>query len=573
MDRFLLNCLFLLPYLAVGQSVFTDQTSAAGLSHTGKNYGAAVADFDNDGWEDIYALTFDEPCQLYRNNADGTFTEVAEEAGVAFVGHASAVAWADIDNDGWLDLMVGSREEGNALYRNNGDGTFTDITESAGVAEGQKVKGILFSDIDMDGFVDIYIVRFFMENILLMNNGDLTFTDESAWANADDNGMSMGALFFDYDHDGDPDLYLTRDGNQSFILYQNLGNGKFVDVSLQSGTNIVAMGMGVDVGDVNNDGWLDIYVTNLGANSLLINDGIDGFFGPSFEEIAIEAGAGDIGMGWGTIFLDIDNDGWQDIYLANDSHYSPMPNLLLKNNGDHTFSSMGEGGAEASMEASYGVVSTDVNNDGTMDIFVTNNNHGGNQLFINETENENNWVKINAVGTESNRAGIGAKVTLEFDGKIQSDEIISGSSYSSQNSLILHFGIGEAEVVDKLTIRWPNGLVETYEQLSINTKHILVEGEGLFSNIGDIEKTEKEITVHPVPFQNELTISFAYFNEKNITIELYDNRGKLFLRKENQPIVSNQYTLDFSNIDLIPNIYYLRINSENQIRTFRIIKG
>lgn len=559
--------------ISSAQTPFLDMTSPAGLNHMGVNYGAAVADFDNDGWEDIFSLTQNNPCQLYRNNGDGTFTDIAAEAGVAFEGLAAAAAWADIDNDGWLDLMLGNREGDNLLYRNNGDGTFTDIAESAGVNVGEKVKAILFADVDMDGWIDIYVVRFFKENILYKNNGDLTFTDESDWANANDDGMSMGALFFDYDHDGDPDLYLTRDGNQSFILYQNLGNGKFVDVSFQSGTDIVAMGMGVDVADVNNDGWLDIYVTNLGANTLLINDGESGFFGPSFEEVAYQAGVENLGMGWGTIFLDADNDGFQDLYVANDSYFSPSPNQFYRNNGDLTFEPIGDEGPEASMEPSYGVVSTDVDNDGHIDLFVTNSNGDlGNQLFVNKYNNDNSWVKIKSIGTESNRAAIGAKITVEAGGTIQSDEIISGSSYSCQNSFIIHFGLGENELIDKLTIRWPNGLVEEFFELEVNTNYTFIEGEGILSS-DDNDYREINLKVSPNPFTNHIDINLPQDLIGTVNIELYDSVGKLIYTQRDISSNGQSVRMDLSNVKLMSGFYLLKVNSEQFQQTFKLTKN
>ncbi|MBK8563827.1 MAG: VCBS repeat-containing protein [Saprospiraceae bacterium] len=428
--------ILILAFLAFGfhaytysQVSFSDISGQSGANQIGLNYGVAIGDYNNDGLEDIFATRMEAGGNLYKNIGDEnggnpSFQNVTQAAGINPAPSAQFAIWGDVDNDGWLDLFIGARDEGNALYRNNHDGTFTEVTATAGVTTGGRVKSALFADVDMDGWLDIYVARLGWENILYRNNQDGTFTDITVQAGVTDASISMGAIFFDYDNDGDPDLYLTHDANVPNILYRNNGNADgtgvtFTNVSNLTGTNIAAMGMGVDVADINNDGWFDIYITNLGANTLLLNNGNPGGFGNYFWSTAEMAGVADLGMGWGCSFFDYDNDGWQDLYVANDSYFSPYPNLLYHNNANPspsgvTYSIASQGTVLHSMEGGYGFGCFDMDNDGLLDIYLANyGGDVGNQLFKNEMNNSNNWLKIKAVGVESNKSGIGGKGCFE----------------------------------------------------------------------------------------------------------------------------------------------------------------
>lgn len=564
---------FLFSFQFSAQVNFSETTSEVGLEQLGRNYGMAIADYNNDGWDDIFAIRQQEPCQLYQNNGDGTFTEVSAVAGVDYVGTANGAAWADIDNDGWLDLMVANRDEDNLLFHSNQDGTFTNIAESAGVLEGGKVRATLFVDYDMDGLVDIYLARLSLENILYRNNGDLTFTEVTAEAGVGDDQLSMAAIFFDYDNDGDPDLYLTHDGFQPNILYKNLGDGTFQDASFVSQSNVASFGMGVDFGDVNNDGLLDLYITNLGDNFLLVNNGNTGVFGPGFDEIAMEAGVNDPGMGWGTTFLDCDNDGLQDIYTANDSYFSPLPNLLYRNIGNDTFQIVSDGNALASMEPSYGMACTDFNDDGRVDIYLANFlGDLGNQFFQNDIENENAWVKIKATGTMSNRSAIGAKVTLETGGTIHTDEIAGGSGFATQNSLTLHFGLAQAEIIDKLTIRWPNGLVEEYEALNVNTTYSFTEGGGFTTNSVEVKPEFIQLSASPNPFDGALNLRFHLPKAGEITLSVLNQNGSLVDVLTAGPFAKGENVLQWENEHLPAGLYLLRLQFGEIEQTVKVVK-
>lgn len=498
----LILLLVLSGYTLSAQPLFFDGSASAGIDHPGRNFGVAFGDYDGDGADDIYISRHNAPNLLYQAIGNGQFAEVAAQAGIAHVGTTNMSAWGDFDNDGHLDLYLGNRDEPNILYHNNGDGTFTDISASAGVNSGHRTRAVLWGDVDRDGYIDLYVANLAAPNYLYHNNGDGTFTDITAAANAQDFGIAMGSLFFDYDNDGDLDLYLTHDANQPNILYRNDGTGNFEDVSVVSGANIAAQGMGVDFADINHDGFFDLYITNLYENVLLLSDGDD-----TFTEIGGPAGVDDLGMGWGTVFLDYDNDGYSDIYVSNDTYFAPFDNLLYRNLGNTTFEIVSEGTLLASPMAGYGVATGDVNSDGKPDLLLVNaGSQDGNQLFLNSTENAHHFVKVRLRGTESNTAAIGARVTVEANGQVQMDEVCAGMGYASQNSFTLHFGLGEAMFIDRLSIRWPNGEVEAYEGLAVDQHYFITEGEGLVTNVLSTAGAVSELKIWPNPAKERLFV-------------------------------------------------------------------
>jgi hypothetical protein len=598
----------------LSQASFSDISVQAGVNQIGLNYGVAIGDFNNDGLEDIFATRMVNGGTLYRNNGSAmggilSFQNVTQAAGINPAPTAQFAIWGDVDNDGWLDLFLGARDEGNALYRNNQDGTFTDVTSAAGVATGGRVKSALFADVDMDGWLDIYIARLGWENILYRNNQDGTFTDITVQAGVTDASISMGAIFFDYDNDGDPDLYLTHDANVPNILYRNNGNPNgtgvtFTNVSNQTGTNIAAMGMGVDVADINNDGWLDIYITNLGANTLLLNNGNPGGFGHYFWSIAELAGVADPGMGWGCSFFDYDNDGWQDLYVANDSYFSPFPNLLYRNNANPSpsgvsFAVTSEGTVLHSMEGGYGFGCFDMDNDGLLDIYLANyGGDVGNQLFKNTLSNTNNWLKIKVIGVESNKSGIGARAVLKIGSRSLMDEVNGGNSWASQSSLVLHFGLGTASTVDLLTVRWPSGIVDSFENVAANQVLEVTEGESTVSETDPTQGPQIDslpeqfvegpfgyglsgssnanlldgaISIMPNPFNEELAV---VFNKKALyanvlEIRLLDGAGRELVQ---QKIKRKPTVLSINTQNVPAGLYYLQIITEQGTITLKAMK-
>lgn len=554
------------------QANFVEMAEAMGLNNAGRNSGIAVADFNNDDLDDIYVSQSNGTNLLYEAQPDGRFVEIGAQAGVAHTGTTTQSIWGDIDNDGDLDLFLGNRMEPNKLYLNQGNGTFVDISASAGVNKMGLTKAAMFGDIDNDGFIDLYVANLGTQNEMYRNNGNLTFTDITFLSGATDTQIAMGALFFDYDNDNDLDLYLTHDANQPNILYQNDGSGHFIDVSAATNTNHGGQGMGVDFGDVNNDGHLDLYITNLYENTLLLNNG-----NGSFSNISAFAGVTDLGMGWGTLWFDYDNDGWQDIYVANDSYFSPFANILYKNMGDLTFQIVSDSTVLSSMFGGYGVASLDNDMDGWLDLYLANNGGGGNdenQYFNNQNQTpDHHWVKVKTTGTISNKAGIGARVTLEVGDHILVDEVCAGSGYASQNSLTLHFGLGLATTIDRMTVRWSAGTEEVFENLAVDRLYQVIEMEGMVTNTEDVSPFLGP-TLMPNPFVRTTTIQFELAQQEKVEIGIFTLTGQKIntIFQGDLPPGRHQFSWDSDGIDHPAGVYICQLKTDTAYRNLRMVK-
>jgi len=510
--------------------------------------GVAFYDFDNDGWLDIFLVngtrlegfpSGQTPTnRLFKNNRDGTFTDVTAKAGLLRFGWGQGVCIGDYDNDGYEDLFVAYFGK-NVLYHNNGDGTFTDVTEKAGVAGGGKRwnSGCAFVDYDRDGKLDLFVANYIDldlatapvpesgpclykgvmvacgppglnggKNILFHNNGDGTFTDVSQSSGIlQANGTyGLGVLTGDFDNDGWPDIYVANDSAPS-ALYQNQKNGKFQDIALEAGCALSAdgkpqAGMGVSAGDYDLDGNLDIVKTNFAGDtpSLYHNLG-----GAAFEDATFPAGLGKHTqyLGWGCGFFDFDNDGWPDILICNGHVYPEVEQLrteagyaqrklLYRNLRNGKFEDISEavGPGISAPSASRGCAFGDFDNDGDLD-FVVNCVNDAPQLIRCDSSLKNNWIKVRTIGTKSNRTGIGARLrcVVQMPGETkphqQIDEVRSGGSYFSQNDLRIHFGLGSAQKVDLLEIRWPSGTVDALKDVTVNRLVYVKEGEGIVRNV------------------------------------------------------------------------------------------
>ena len=483
--------------------------------------GAAFFDYDNDGLLDIYLvngahlpdLKKSDPGyynRLYRNNGNGTFTDVTTKAGVIGRGYSGGVAAGDYDNDGNEDLYV-TTYLGNILYHNNGDGTFTDVTQRAGVTDGRWSTSAAFLDYNNDGKLDLFVVHYVgfnfqnnvvckdwegrpyychpdvydgLPNTLYRNNGDGTFTDVSKVAGVfNPGGKGLGIVVADYDDDGYVDIFVANDAVANF-LYHNKRDGTFEDVTLSSGTGYDGNGrpqscMGTDFGDYDRDGKLDLIVTNLEfeTHTLYRNKG-DG----TFEDSTHETGLGPATFyyaGWGTKFLDFDNDGFQDLFIANGGLLDNIElykkgvtyaqrKLLLRNvNGKFVNETERYGSDLLIPTVARGAAFGDYDNDGDIDILVLNNDQPPN-LLRNDGGNLNHWLKIKLIGTTSNRDAVGARVTVVSGDLKLVDQVKGGGSYLSANDLRVHFGLGSRTQIDSLEIKWPSGKVELRKNLKVD---------------------------------------------------------------------------------------------------------
>lgn len=556
----LIGCFYVV--WASAQAAFSDVSAQAGILGAGNFRGVAFADYNNDGWEDIYFARLNGPNQLYRNNGDGAFTDVAVAAGVNYPGASSAAAWGDLDNDGFIDLVVGNRAENSRVYRNNGDGTFSDMTFLSGVITGMIVHSLMLADVDNDGWLDIYFANVSAENALFQNIGSFQFVNVTQPFGVSDPRISMGAVFFDYDNDNDQDLYLTHDAEQPYILYRNNGDSTFtdvsVDVSVIANVNYPGQGMGVDVGDANNDGWMDIYITNLYENTLFLNDG-DG----TFTNISAAAGITDRGMGWGTVWMDCDNDGWQDIYVCNDSYFqvngTVYDNVLYQNNGDLTFADISGGSPVSSPYSGYGAATADINRDGRLDLAVANSGNDGNQLFINETPLEDrHWISIRLEGVTVNRSAIGARAVAWSGGQSWTDQVIAGSSFCSQSSLQLHFAIGTATRLDSLIVYWPGGESETFTNLAADQIHHLLQFSSMTTASTVAEEPEVVLTLAPNPAATGLQLQFRLLqNTENLTFSIFDAAGRRVAQQEYGFYAAGAHQIFWDVSQLSSGIYWV----------------
>lgn len=474
--------------VAFGQAniSFTDKTNFAGLGGSHLNNGLALGDYDGDGREDLYVSALNGgPNRLYRNLGNFLFEEVSTQAGVNYAGTSKVSSWADIDNDGDADLYVGNRDELDLLYINQGDGTFVEEGALRGIYNPFPASSVLFADINRDGWLDLYLGNVNNPNKLYINNGGGYFTDHTQASGAGDQAVAMGSVFFDFDLDGDDDLYLTHDAQVPYILFENMGDATFTNISADANVNYAGFGMGADVGDFNLDGYMDLYITNLYDNVLYQNRG-DG----TFENVGEALGVNDPGMGWGNVWGDFDNDRLPDIYVVNDYYFSPYDNVLYRNTGTG-FEIASEGDPCESPYAGYATVAADLNDDGRLDILLANSGAPGVQLFQNTTSDVKHFISFHLEGVESNHDAIGAKIEVYTAAGIQYDQVIGNSGWAADNGRWIHFGLADQVVVDKIIIKWPSGVVEEIQNLNGDQKYRIREGEGVITAAKEITSTIK----------------------------------------------------------------------------------
>lgn len=456
---------------------FVDHSDEALLLGNYLNHAAAVADYDLDGDLDVYVGSRLAPNTLYRNEGNATFVPVV--AGVEDDGFTMVTLFFDYDNDGDPDLLSCNTGDVNHFYRNDG-GSFTDVTDELGLGQESQCRSAHAADINLDGFLDLYIVNMNQPNAFWLSDGEGGFTDGYYASGATDNLIGMGALFLDIENDGDLDLYLTHDANQANKLYINDGTGSFVNQAAAWGLDLAAQGMGVDATDLDHDGFLDIFISNNLPNDLFINPGPqpeDGSILP-FTNITETAGVGDLGMGWGTAFIDHDHDGERDLYVANEYFFSPYSNLLYHNNGDLTFTDIASGTPLESNYSGYATVVADFDLNGTEDLLVVNtlvSANPGCELFLN-MDTVPHWIGFELEGVVSPRDAAGARVVVHSGADFhRTDASFIGYSYSSCGPLTFNFGLGDRTSVDSVEVFWPSGIRTVGLDPAIDQYHTLLE--------------------------------------------------------------------------------------------------
>lgn len=580
--------LFLTPELHSQEQIFSDITLEAGLVESGINKGLSFVDFDNNGLVDLYITRSNTSNLLYKNIGDNKFQEIAAGTSLDVSRRNGMPLWGDIDNDGLPELYLAGIKEQNLLFLNRGEEGFTDITASAYVGDSNHTEAIAWLDYNQDGFLDIFVFNRSANNALYVNLQDNTFVNAMGRAGITGNINAMGLAVADYDNDGDQDIYLVYDGNQANNLYKNNGDGTFTDVAVGAGVALKAQGMAPAFGDFNNDGYLDIYITNLGKNVLYQNMG-----NGTFTDVSKSAGVQDIGMGWGLTWLDYDNDGYLDLYVSNASSFNspPDPNVLYHNNGDQTFSIVNQNDPTNSLASSYGSACADINNDGYLDLAITNEG-GRNELFLNNG-GSNNWLKIKLVGTASNRDAIGARITIRANNNTQIREISGGSGWFSQNSSIVHFGLNDSETVDEIEIRWPSGLVETFNNTQANNLLKIVEGESRITSVRERNnfKNEKpgDFSLgqnYPNPFYADAsnkrkagtTLQYRIGRSitSNTTITVYNILGQKIRTLVNRLHLPGIYTVqwdsrDAADLPVSNGIYLIKMNYGGFTQTRQVL--
>jgi len=533
------------PVAGAPQVQFEDITQQAGLAFRHTNgtsrdkhivetmgSGGLFLDYDNDGWLDIFLVdggSLADPRiaasarhRLYRNRRDGTFEDVTTTARIAHQGFGMGACAGDYDNDGWTDLYL-TNGGSNTLYRNSGEGMFLDVTQTARVGATRLSTSCAFADLDRDGDLDLFVVQYVdlsageaycgdsrvraycrpdvyrgLPNVLYRNNGDRTFTDVTRQAGLYSTaGKGLGVVVSDYDDDGWPDLFVANDLVPNF-LYHNEGGGVFREVGLLAGVAVASdgkarAGMGTDFGDYDGDGRLDLVVTNfeLETHNLYRNLG-DGLFADATAGSGMNVATLSF-LGFGTVFLDHDNDGDLDIAIANGhvldnaDHFSARSshaqrNLLLRNDGGRLRDvGLLAGKGFALIKVSRALAAGDIDNDGDLDILVTNN--GDTADLLRNAGGQGNALLVRVVGKQSNRNGVGVRMRLVAGNKAQIREVKTGSSYLSQSDLRQHVGLGRARQADRLEIRWPSGRTEVLQNIAANAIITVVEGEGITARV------------------------------------------------------------------------------------------
>lgn len=497
MTKRLLLLLFIFPFLVSAQLLFSDKASELGLgySYGVSEYGGGVSfhDFDGDGWDDItYATDESEEILFFKNNF-GVFEQI--DLGINDTFKAKQVLWVDYDNDGDKDFFTTSIEGLNKIYRNNGDMVFEDLTNSSGLfTEDLFTYGASFGDIDNDGDLDLMLLHRDVgernQHNYLYRNDDGFFTDITEAAGIRlENDLSFCASFFDYDKDGFQDIYVSNDKyTKANTLYRNKGDGTFDDVSEESGAGMAIDAMSTTIEDYDNDGWLDVYVTNTSAGNYHLRNNGDG----TFTNLAEELGTAFYSIGWGAVFIDADNDTDLDIYVSGMlTGQDQRLSAAFYQNVNGGFFIPQNIGFQGDNRRSFANAMGDSDNDGYPEIVVMNDREN-NFLWKNESYQGNNWFKLMLEGSVSNRDGVGSTIEIFSNEQVQYRYTICGEGYLGQNSAFEFFGVADATTIDYVKVTWLSGITDVITEVAPNKAYKLIEGTGELIPFGNNSDSDND---------------------------------------------------------------------------------
>lgn len=561
--------------LSYAQLAFDDVADQIGVdySYGDSEYGGGVsfADFDNDGWDDITYASENGVDLYFFKNTNGVFNLVTFN-GISNTSKAKQVIWVDYDNDGDKDFFVTAIEGKNAFYSNDGEMNFTDISSAIGIFQTDLFTyGASFGDIDNDGDLDLFISNRSPEdhNYLYRNDSGI-YVDITGTSGISLEGqLSFCSIFFDYDKDGLQDIYVSNDKEENINrLYKNLGDGVFQDVSESSNAGVDVSAMSTTLGDFNNDGWFDIYITNtpfsqvssIQGNVLLKNNG-DG----TFTNVATETGTSFDSVGWGSVFLDADNDGLLDIYVSSseNGNGSLISSAFYHQQDDETFIIPQDIGFNTDLRESYTNAIGDINNDGKPEI-VVGNDTDNNFLWQNNTINENNWLKVKLEGVVSNKDGIGNTIEINVDGQSQYRYTLAGEGYLSQNSFYEFFGTGLSNLIDYVKVTWTStGATETFNNIEANQSITIKEGIGILNDNDYI--VEDLLSIYPNP-SDDGVFKLSTKNNVSNTLKVYDLSGRLIFNVKN--LKNND---EFSLNHCKKGIYVANLSSGKKSSTIKLV--
>ena len=553
------------------QILFENEALSLGLNNSYGNGifagGVSFVDFNDDGWDDLsFSSGSGDDLYFYENN-NGVYSLVS--LGINHTGRSKQVTWLDYDNDGDNDFFVVSELGANKFFRNKGAMIFEDITATCGMfTDDQYTIGASWGDIDKDGRLDVFISSRDTDTgthrNYLYNNTPTGFVDITlASGIALTPNLSFCSVMFDYDNDGDVDIYIANDKiPRQNLLYRNNNDGTFTDVSTSSGAGIFVSAMSATIGDYNNDGWFDIYVTNTDDGNVHLKNNGDG----TFSDVTTTMGTSFNSIGWGSVFLDADCDTDLDLYVSGmpDGSGAFASAAFYENNSLSNFTEPINPGFVGDTAESYSNAIGDVNNDGLADIVVVNQLPNNNFLWVNKTVTTNNWLKVNLKGVTNNLAGIGSRIEIAISGNKQYRYNACGEGYISQNSNTEFFGLGAAVSIDYIKVTWLNGIVDYIENVPANQSITIIEG----SNPLSVQEfnTSNSFDIFPNPFKDQFEVRSNNIKEEGI-VELFDITGRSIKKMK---IKTNSMKIDMSSFS--ESAYFLKLTIGDIVETKQVIK-